>query len=125
MPDSKVPLADAVISDDDIATIVDVAGLLERWLAADACEAALIPRTRAILHGMTTLTWDRHRRHASGYYVVALGLNYGIDEPRAAPETAHLARLDADFTIVVEADVDRDAPGPTWPAGVRTTCTTR
>ena len=35
-------------------------------------------------HGMTTLTWDRHRGHASGYDVVALGFNYRIDEPRAA-----------------------------------------
>src|SRR4051794_5099744 len=47
-------------------------------------------------HGMTTLTWDRHRGHASGYDVVALGFNYRIDEPRAALATARLARLDAD-----------------------------
>ena len=33
---------------------------------------------------MTTLTWDRHRGHAVGYDVVALGFNYRIDEPRAA-----------------------------------------
>ena len=33
-------------------------------------------------HGMTTLTWDRHRGHASGYDVVELGFNYRIDEPR-------------------------------------------
>ena len=45
-------------------------------------------------HGMTTLTWDRHRGHASGYDVVALGFNYRIDEPRAALATARLARLD-------------------------------
>jgi dTDP-4-amino-4,6-dideoxygalactose transaminase len=47
-------------------------------------------------HGMTTLTWDRHRGHASGYDVVALGFNYRIDEPRAALGSARLARLDAD-----------------------------
>jgi dTDP-4-amino-4,6-dideoxygalactose transaminase len=47
-------------------------------------------------HGMTTLTWDRHRGHASGYDVVALGFNYRIDEPRAALATARLARLDAE-----------------------------
>jgi dTDP-4-amino-4,6-dideoxygalactose transaminase len=35
-------------------------------------------------HGMTTLTWDRHRGHASGYDVVMLGYNHRIDEPRAA-----------------------------------------
>jgi dTDP-4-amino-4,6-dideoxygalactose transaminase len=45
-------------------------------------------------HGMTTLTWDRHRGHASGYDVVALGFNYRIDEPRAALAHARLARLD-------------------------------
>ena len=39
-------------------------------------------------HGMTTLTWDRHRGHASSYDVVALGFNYRIDEPRAALATA-------------------------------------
>ena len=45
-------------------------------------------------HGMTTLTWDRHRGHASTYDVVALGFNYRIDEPRAALATQRLARLD-------------------------------
>jgi dTDP-4-amino-4,6-dideoxygalactose transaminase len=43
-------------------------------------------------HGMTTLTWDRHRGHASGYDVLALGFNYRIDEPRA---TLARLRLDA------------------------------
>lgn len=47
-------------------------------------------------HGMTSLTWDRHRGHAMGYDVVELGFNYRIDEPRAALATARLARLDAD-----------------------------
>jgi dTDP-4-amino-4,6-dideoxygalactose transaminase len=47
-------------------------------------------------HGMTTLTWDRHRGHAAGYDVVTLGFNYRIDEPRAALGTARLARLDED-----------------------------
>jgi dTDP-4-amino-4,6-dideoxygalactose transaminase len=47
-------------------------------------------------HGMTTLTWDRHRGHAASYDVVALGFNYRIDEPRAALATARLARLDAE-----------------------------
>jgi dTDP-4-amino-4,6-dideoxygalactose transaminase len=47
-------------------------------------------------HGMTTLTWDRHRGHASGYDVVQLGFNYRIDEPRAALARRRLARLDAD-----------------------------
>lgn len=45
-------------------------------------------------HGMTTLTWDRHRGHAASYDVVALGYNYRIDEPRAALARTRLARLD-------------------------------
>jgi dTDP-4-amino-4,6-dideoxygalactose transaminase len=47
-------------------------------------------------HGMTTLTWDRHRGHASGYDVVELGFNYRIDEPRAALARRRLQRLDAE-----------------------------
>jgi dTDP-4-amino-4,6-dideoxygalactose transaminase len=47
-------------------------------------------------HGMTTLTWDRHRGHASGYDVVALGFNYRMDEPRAALTEQRLGRLDAE-----------------------------
>ncbi|MCD6726092.1 MAG: DegT/DnrJ/EryC1/StrS aminotransferase family protein [Solirubrobacteraceae bacterium] len=47
-------------------------------------------------HGMTTLTWDRHRGHASGYDVVARGFNYRIDEPRAALALRRLERLDAE-----------------------------
>ena len=47
-------------------------------------------------HGMTTLTWDRHRGHASTYDVVALGYNYRIDEPRATFGRLRLARIDAE-----------------------------
>ena len=47
-------------------------------------------------HGMTTLTWDRHRGHASGYDVVELGFNYRIDEPRAVLAERRLSRLDDD-----------------------------
>ena len=35
-------------------------------------------------HGMTSLTWDRHRGHAVGYDVVAHGYNYRLDELHAA-----------------------------------------
>jgi dTDP-4-amino-4,6-dideoxygalactose transaminase len=45
-------------------------------------------------HGMTSLSWDRHRGHASDYDVVALGFNYRIDEPRAALARRRLQRLD-------------------------------
>jgi dTDP-4-amino-4,6-dideoxygalactose transaminase len=55
-------------------------------------------------HGMTTLTWDRHRGHASDYDVVALGFNYRIDEPRAALARCRLARLDADNARRAELD---------------------
>jgi dTDP-4-amino-4,6-dideoxygalactose transaminase len=42
-------------------------------------------RTRLLRsHGMTRLTWDRHRGHASTYDVVLPGLNYRLDEIRAA-----------------------------------------
>ena len=47
-------------------------------------------------HGMTTLTWDRHRGHASAYDVVALGYNYRIDEPRATLGRLRLARIHAE-----------------------------
>jgi dTDP-4-amino-4,6-dideoxygalactose transaminase len=47
-------------------------------------------------HGMTTLSWDRHRGHASRYDVVELGFNYRIDEPRARLATCRLERLDAE-----------------------------
>jgi len=35
-------------------------------------------------HGMTSLTWDRHRGHTMGYDVVAHGYNYRLDELHAA-----------------------------------------
>jgi dTDP-4-amino-4,6-dideoxygalactose transaminase len=44
-------------------------------------------------HGMTTLTWDRHRGHASSYDVVTAGLNYRLDEMRAAIGLVQLGRL--------------------------------
>jgi dTDP-4-amino-4,6-dideoxygalactose transaminase len=47
-------------------------------------------------HGMTSLTWDRHRGHSYSYDVAAHGFNYRIDEPRAALGSSRLARLDAD-----------------------------
>ena len=44
-------------------------------------------------HGMTTLTWDRHKGHASTYDVVDLGYNYRIDEIRAALGVVQLGKL--------------------------------
>lgn len=165
----------------------DIAGPLEPWLSAQTCDAAITPRTRAIMyvsygghagelaavaelarardlillqdaahavgtrlggepaarlgrsaafsffsnknlaigeggmvttgdddldaqlrllrsHGMTTLSWDRHRGHATSYDVVALGFNYRMDEPRAALGSRRLARLDAENAQRAELD---------------------
>jgi dTDP-4-amino-4,6-dideoxygalactose transaminase len=45
-------------------------------------------------HGMTTLTYERHKGHASGYDVVALGYNYRSDELHSALGLAQLTRVD-------------------------------
>jgi dTDP-4-amino-4,6-dideoxygalactose transaminase len=63
-------------------------------VTGDADLAARVRRLRS--HGMTSLTWDRHRGHASSYDVVATGFNYRIDEPRAALARRRLARLNAE-----------------------------
>jgi dTDP-4-amino-4,6-dideoxygalactose transaminase len=44
-------------------------------------------------HGMTTLTWDRHRGHSFSYDITALGYNYRLDEVRAALGLVQLAKL--------------------------------
>jgi dTDP-4-amino-4,6-dideoxygalactose transaminase len=44
-------------------------------------------------HGMTTLTYDRHKGHAYSYDVVDLGFNYRIDEIRAALGLEQLKKL--------------------------------
>jgi dTDP-4-amino-4,6-dideoxygalactose transaminase len=49
-------------------------------------------------HGMTTLTLDRHKGHAFGYDVVALGYNYRMSELNAAlglVQLGHLAERNA------------------------------
>ena len=54
----------------------------------------LASRVRSLRsHGMTTLTWQRHRGHASSYDVVDAGFNYRIDELRAALASVQLGRL--------------------------------
>ena len=45
-------------------------------------------------HGMTSLTWDRHKGHAWSYDVVDLGYNYRIDEIRSALGRAQLQKLE-------------------------------
>lgn len=44
-------------------------------------------------HGMTSLTWDRHKGHAWSYDVVDLGYNYRIDEIRSALGRVQLQKL--------------------------------
>lgn len=44
-------------------------------------------------HGMTTLTWDRHKGHAYSYDVKELGFNYRLDEMRAAIGIVQLQKL--------------------------------
>jgi dTDP-4-amino-4,6-dideoxygalactose transaminase len=46
-------------------------------------------------HGMTTLTWQRHKGHASSYDVVTSGFNYRLDELRSALALVQLGRLPA------------------------------
>jgi len=46
-------------------------------------------------HGMTTLTWDRFKGHASTYDVVELGYNYRLDEIRSAIGREQLKKLPA------------------------------
>ena len=45
-------------------------------------------------HGMTTMSWDRHKGHAWSYDVVELGYNYRIDEIRAALGRVQLSKLE-------------------------------
>ncbi len=57
-------------------------------------DAALAERLRLLRsHGMTSLTWDRHRGHAFSYDVIAPGYNYRIDELRAALGRVQLRQL--------------------------------
>lgn len=44
-------------------------------------------------HGMTSLTWDRHKGHAYTYDVVDLGYNYRLDEIRSALGLVQLDKL--------------------------------
>jgi dTDP-4-amino-4,6-dideoxygalactose transaminase len=55
---------------------------------------ALADRLRQLRsHGMTSLSWDRHKGHAWSYDVVDLGYNYRIDEMRSALGRVQLGKL--------------------------------
>ena len=45
-------------------------------------------------HGMSSLTWDRHKGHAATYDVLDHGFNYRIDEIRSAIGREQLRKLD-------------------------------
>ena len=61
-----------------------------------ASDPKLAERLRLLRsHGMTTLTWDRHRGHAAGYDVLVPGFNYRLDEVHAALALVQLERLAA------------------------------
>ena len=57
---------------------------------ADLAERVRLLRS----HGMTTLTWDRHKGHAASYDVVNPGYNYRLDELHAALGRAQLGKLE-------------------------------
>lgn len=61
-------------------------------VTADPDAASRLKMLRS--HGMTSLTWDRHRGHSFSYDVLQTGYNYRIDEIRAAIGRAQLAKLD-------------------------------
>jgi dTDP-4-amino-4,6-dideoxygalactose transaminase len=46
-------------------------------------------------HGMTTLSYERHRGHAGDYDVMELGYNYRLDEVRSAIGLCQLAKIDS------------------------------
>ena len=88
-------------------------------------DAELAARLRLLRsHGMTTLTWERHRGHASSYDVVVPGFNYRLDEVRAAVGLVQLGRLpDENAARAVIVARYREAldgrGGLTMPFGVR------
>jgi dTDP-4-amino-4,6-dideoxygalactose transaminase len=60
-------------------------------------EEEVARRARALRwHGISASTWERRRATAPEYTVENVGLNYRIDDPRAALVNARLRRLDED-----------------------------
>ncbi len=72
-------------------------------------------------HGMTTMSWDRHRGHAWSYDVVDLGYNYRIDEIRAALGRVQLGKLERmnarryELTALYREQLEELAPTVTVP----------
>jgi dTDP-4-amino-4,6-dideoxygalactose transaminase len=60
-------------------------------------DAGIARRARSLRwHGISASTWERRRAAAPEYSVDEVGLNYRIDDPRAALVNARLRRLDDD-----------------------------
>jgi dTDP-4-amino-4,6-dideoxygalactose transaminase len=83
---------------------------------------ALAERLRLLRsHGMTSLSWDRHKGHAQTYDVIALGYNYRIDEIRSALGREQLKKLDRnnakrkDLTILYRNLLEKLIPSVTVP----------
>ena len=74
-------------------------------------------------HGMTTMTWDRHKGHAWSYDVVDLGYNYRIDEIRAALGVVQLRKVEKNnarrrhLTQLYHETLQEMAPQITLPFG--------
>jgi dTDP-4-amino-4,6-dideoxygalactose transaminase len=57
-------------------------------------DAELAEKVRLLRsHGMTTMTWQRHKGHAASYDVTELGYNYRIDEIRSALGLVQLSKV--------------------------------
>lgn len=68
-------------------------------------DAEVAQRARSLRwHGISASTWERRRAAAPEYTVEEIGLNYRIDDPRAALVNARLRRLDADNQLRAKTD---------------------
>ncbi|HEX6665102.1 MAG TPA: DegT/DnrJ/EryC1/StrS family aminotransferase [Solirubrobacterales bacterium] len=68
-------------------------------------DAEVAGRARSLRwHGISASTWERRRAAAPEYTVEDVGLNYRIDDPRAALVNARLRRLDEDNRRRAEVD---------------------
>jgi dTDP-4-amino-4,6-dideoxygalactose transaminase len=67
-------------------------------ITTDSDEVAAFVRTRRA-HGMTALSYDKHRGHAFSYDVVAAGYNYRMTEIQAAMGRVQLDRLEGSNAV--------------------------
>ena len=77
-------------------------------------------------HGMTTLTYDRHRGHAFSYDVVSAGYNYRLTEIQSAMGLVQLGKLERNNAVrrglvAPTASASRGVPDLVVPFAGRTT----